>query len=48
MAVEETCQEEVGPVGYVVWVVGRRMRWRSEEEVRLTGRAEPPSVGAGG
>lgn len=32
-----------GPVGYVVWVEGRRMRWRSEEEVRLTGRAEPPS-----
>lgn len=33
-----------GPVGYVVWVERRRMRWRSEEEeVRLTGTAEPPS-----
>lgn len=31
-------------MGYVVWVEGRRMRWQSEEEeVRLTGTAEPPS-----
>lgn len=39
-AVEETSQEEVGPVGCIVWVAGKRVRWRNEEEVRKADRAE--------
>lgn len=37
---EETSREEVGPVGCIVWEVGKRTRWWSEEEVRNTDRDE--------